>query len=128
MHDVDTVLSGYLTAALWTGFCYESEQDDNPEPLDSWATVDDIPAEIVAEIRGDVSNFLSMVDGLDLSMMSDEQVGHDFLLTRNHHGAGFWDRGLGELGDVLTTWAQASGGQNLTGHREQDGSVTIWSD
>ena len=31
-----------------------------------------------------------------------EQGGHDFALTRNHHGAGFWDRGMGDLGDRLT--------------------------
>jgi hypothetical protein len=24
--------------------------------------------------------------------MSDEQIGHDLFLTRNRHGAGFWDR------------------------------------
>lgn len=35
---------------------------------------------------------------------------HDFVLTRNRHGAGFWDRGLlGGLGDKLTQAAQAFG-------------------
>lgn len=29
-------------------------------------------------------------------------VGVDFYMTRNGHGVGFWDRGLGELGDWLT--------------------------
>lgn len=29
-------------------------------------------------------------------------AGHDFWLTRNGHGAGFWDRGLGEVGDKLS--------------------------
>lgn len=28
-------------------------------------------------------------------------AGHDFWLTRNHHGAGFWDRGL-SIGATLT--------------------------
>ena len=31
-----------------------------------------------------------------------ELAGHDFALTRNGHGTGFWDRGLGEIGDMLT--------------------------
>lgn len=31
-----------------------------------------------------------------------DQAGHDFWLTRNGHGAGFWDRGLGDAGDTLT--------------------------
>ena len=30
------------------------------------------------------------------------QNGHDFWLTRNHHGAGFWDRDYGFIGDQLT--------------------------
>lgn len=30
------------------------------------------------------------------------QAGHDFWLTRNGHGAGFWDRGLGSPGEFLS--------------------------
>jgi hypothetical protein len=30
-----------------------------------------------------------------------EQAGIDFWLTRNRHGAGYWDRGLGITGDKL---------------------------
>lgn len=33
-------------------------------------------------------------------------AGHDFWLTRNSHGAGFWDRGLGEDGDKLSNIAE----------------------
>ena len=33
---------------------------------------------------------------------SAELAGHDFALTRNGHGTGFWDRGLGEMGDMLS--------------------------
>jgi hypothetical protein len=42
------------------------------------------------------SNAVALVD------MSPTQAGHDFWLTRNGHGAGFWDRGLGEVGRRLT--------------------------
>lgn len=39
-----------------------------------------------------------------------EQHGHDFLLTRNHHGAGFWDRGYPEsLSRPLTENSEAFG-------------------
>lgn len=38
------------------------------------------------------------------------QHGHDFALTRNHHGAGFWDRGYSqEVGDALTEASHAYG-------------------
>lgn len=36
-------------------------------------------------------------------------AGHDFWLTRNGHGAGFWSRDLGEIGDKLTEAAKAFG-------------------
>lgn len=39
----------------------------------------------------------------------EECFGHDFFLTRNHHGAGFWDRNLGDLGDRLTAAARKFG-------------------
>ena len=42
----------------------------------------------------------------------ETQAGHDFWLTRNHHGAGFWDRpelyGT-HLADVLTRASHACG-------------------
>ena len=37
------------------------------------------------------------------------RFGHDLYLTRERHGAGYWDRGLGELGDYLTDIAHAYG-------------------
>jgi hypothetical protein len=36
----------------------------------------------------------------------DEHIAHDFWLTRNHHGAGFWDGDYGKYGDKLTAIAQ----------------------
>lgn len=36
------------------------------------------------------------------SPISPESLGHNFWLTRNYHGAGFWDMELGEAGDKLT--------------------------
>lgn len=41
-----------------------------------------------------------------------DSFAHDFWLTRNRHGVGFWDRGLGKLGDHLTTWAHAAGSRS----------------
>lgn len=40
-------------------------------------------------------------------------AGHDFWLTRNHHGAGFWDRDLGMPGDELTRAAHQYGEVSL---------------
>ena len=41
------------------------------------------------------------------------QAGHDFALTRNGHGAGFWDHDAGEDGDALTESAEWFGEFNI---------------
>ena len=39
-----------------------------------------------------------------------DHLGHDYWLTRNGHGTGFWDRDLpGDLGRILTDEAHADG-------------------
>ena len=40
---------------------------------------------------------------------SAADAGGDFWQTRYRHGAGFWDRGMGELGELLTAAAHAYG-------------------
>mgnify|MGYP003653116883 FL=1 len=54
-------------------------------------------------------------DGIDLSQFDPEQIGHDLWLTRNGHGAGFWDRPEVYGADnarVLTLMARAMGEHN----------------
>jgi hypothetical protein len=39
---------------------------------------------------------------------ANEQLAHDYIMTRNHHGVGFWDGDWGkEMGDLLTKLAQS---------------------
>ncbi len=51
--------------------------------------------------------------------VSPEQCGHDLILTANGHGAGFWDRGLGEAGGRLT---EATRGYSF------DAEFELWGD
>jgi hypothetical protein len=53
------------------------------------------------------------VRGADARYTAMEQAGGDFWLTRNGHGTGFWDRGLGELGERLAGAAGAWGSSVL---------------
>lgn len=95
-------LDGYITAALW------SSTDDDGKPLDSNYQADDLAPETLAAMTDDCRRFLAecgqLIVGKSVgeSKYSDmELVGHDFWLTRNGHGAGFWD-GDWETGDELT--------------------------
>jgi hypothetical protein len=92
----DEVLRGYLECAEWT---LDDETRDQAEGFSP-------SAELAAE--KDCCEFQTLAGDL-LANMNGSQIGHDLWLTRNHHGAGFWDRGLGEIGDKLTTLAHGMG-------------------
>ena len=81
------VLNSYLACALWT------------EELDAFS-ISDIGASTVETAKKDIDSFLSQISEL-LTDWNSEEIGHDFWLTRNHHGSGFWDRGY-DNGDEIT--------------------------
>lgn len=97
MLNTQTILQGYVACALW------SSTDDNDEPLDDGRDMRDLPAETLAKMHDDVTKFVARcMPDLHRSALNEAQIGHDFWLTRNGHGAGFWDRDLGPVGDKLT--------------------------
>lgn len=102
---MSNTVQAYIECALW------SSTDDQGEPLDGLYGADDLAPETLEAMRADVQDFLDLVEreGLDVDGLDPGQVGHDFWLTRNGHGAGFWDRGLGELGDRLTALTKPYG-------------------
>jgi hypothetical protein len=53
----------------------------------------------------------------------ESRAGHDFWLTRNRHGAGFWDRGLGDSGRFLTEQAHAYG--SVDAYAGDDGLIYL---
>lgn len=121
----------YLATALWTGMYVPAESQDE-EPLDEYVDrVDDLPQDVREELRTDWEDFLAAheddvrefmrVTGTDLG-----QVAHDFHLTRNGHGAGFWDRGAGDVGEVLTKASKPYGPAELMGYLDESGGVSIF--
>ena len=104
----DLIFDAYLECALW------SSTDYNGDPLDDNYGNDDIALDQIKPLRDEVCDF---IDGnaalLDASGLSPDQIGYDFWLTRNGHGAGFWDRGLGDIGRKLADAAQVYGSVDL---------------
>jgi hypothetical protein len=104
----------YVETLIWTGSDYSRMIGDNPTPMDENFGVEDVSSEALQEIEDDCHGFVTIawdMDGAD--GLSAEDMGHNFALTRNRHGAGFWDKGLGELGAELTEWAHTFGEQDL---------------
>ncbi len=102
------MFEAYIECLLWT------ETDPEDSPLDDHYSIDDISQSKLEELRLELEDFIDHLDDLNLlsdlrNAMEDEQIGHDFCLTRNGHGAGFWDRGLGKLGDDVTEACKSFG-------------------
>jgi hypothetical protein len=49
-----------------------------------------------------------------------ERAGNDYWYTRNGHGTGFWDRGLGDIGEALSKAARYS---SRDIYRGDDGAI-----
>ena len=105
---IQDILRGELTALVWT--TYDSDTEDYI-PADT-----SISPELIAKLTDELSAPLDNTHYIDIMQYLDRinptdgdtpaaWLGHDLALTRNHHGAGFWDRNLGELGTSLTQWA-----------------------
>ena len=114
---LDSFTRAYLVAALWitTG--------DDGEPLDRNYSVRDLSLEALDRAIEDCRKFLDSDltvsdritnDCLYTSCPSIEYAGHDFWLTRNGHGCGFWDGDwTEETGEFLTKIAQSFGATDL---------------
>lgn len=103
----------YIDCLLW------SSTDDNEEPLDQNYDRNDLAQEALDTIDTDCKKFLTLA----IEMLDDcthtydsrwdimELAGHDFWLTHNGHGAGFWDgdwthEEIESVGDKLTDLAK----------------------
>lgn len=96
---LDTFTRQYVATLLWS----ESPDDGSWDGL-SW---DDFSSEAQSKIIADCERF----QGRNWELIDDdlEMAGHDFALTRNGHGAGFWDGDWPENGDKLTEESKAFG-------------------
>lgn len=98
------VISGYQECAQWLAKDEEGESVDHCELSDAAR----------AALADDCVNFLASLRACHVNKYSITgatwpQFGHDFFLTRNRHGAGFWDRGYGAIGERLTELAHIEG-------------------
>jgi hypothetical protein len=86
-------ITGYLVCALWTGQDWDNQDESgNPSDMDGY-TIYDFEPGTLAKMQADCKSFYEAYSSLwDPFEYSDERAGHDFWLTRNGHGAGFWDR------------------------------------
>jgi hypothetical protein len=127
----------YLESVLWAETvnlpCAEDElvdgcmdvDEDHPlhgiheyDPLDRHFDISDFTAESLRKAQGECTRFFGQLEEMDLltharSFADDDTIAHDFWLTRNGHGAGFWDGDYADkvvdIGDALSKVATGFG-------------------
>lgn len=116
--NVDAFTLAYIEALLW------SSSGELQSPLGRDANINEISPKLMERIESDCRNF-QLFNG-EHFVGYEVQAGHDFALTRNGHGAGFWDPGRPwskEVGKLLTDAAHAVGELEL--YRGDDGRIYV---
>jgi len=90
LSNMDEFTQAYFEAAFW------STVDDNDRSLRADYDYTDIDDDCLARMEADCKKFQEEVlepirEESEESLPDDKYAGHDFWLTRNEHGAGFWD-------------------------------------
>lgn len=116
MSDLEDMTAAYLECALWTA------SDECEQPLDqTYPYISDFTSETAERAKRVCEAFLTLygqyieqaIADVDGPACDYAQAGHDLWLTRNGHGTGFWDRGIGYAGDKLTEAAKTLGEANV---------------
>ena len=117
--EIDSFVFGYKRAIIFTDADHSvtvGQFNDDPDiefsegsfPHD--VTIDDFSEDSLLAIHNECEDFINSNQDLIREAVSRpgysfESAGHDFWLTRNGHGAGFWDRyelSADDLGDKLS--------------------------
>ncbi len=93
--DLDEFARAYVEAALWSST--DESDESGGVPMEANYDIYDVDLETLAGMAADCAKFQAE-NAADLAAYShpqwtaEELGGHDFWLTRNGHGCGFWDR------------------------------------
>lgn len=122
---LDAFTKAYIEAAIWTSEEQLAEESESLEMSSTaFVTVNGKPTGETVFVAGNIGfellapetlqsmindckkfqeeNALDLDHAYILQSYDASQAGHDFWLTRNGHGVGFWDRGLDDTGKQLT--------------------------
>lgn len=111
--DLTTIAAHYITAILFT---------DSGSADDDLTGKENFSEQAIEAIKADCAEFVKLAGDLLTPEWTDEQIGYDIWLTRNGHGAGFWDRDLPN-GDALTAITDTMG--PLTAYVGDDGLIYL---
>lgn len=114
--DLTPIARHYLICALWSST--DNSDESGGSPLDENYSLSDIAPETLKQAQDDCNAFVDEIVPIleahgDSVAWDSEQFGHDFWLSRNGHGAGFFDRGNEPVWQELQRAAKAWGTVDL---------------
>lgn len=108
---LNVFVKSYIETAIW------SSTDDDGEPLDKRFDASHLLDDSWLRCVAQCADFLSRPEVVKISgdwtAEDFRRAGHDFWLTRNGHGAGFWDGDWPNNGKELTEASKQAGECNL---------------
>lgn len=107
---LDSFTQGYIEAMFFTSEGVDNDCEPGHENDLADISFNDMAPESIAAVAEECAAF--QLDNATLlgrayelgeaqSCYDETRAGHDYWYTRNGHGTGYWDRGLGEVGEQL---------------------------
>ena len=101
---LDRMTEGFIECMCW------AESGGPESTLGEFADPGMLTEKAEAACREACADFIHFCTEVGISLpdvpLRPDQIGHDFWFTLQGHGAGFWDRGMGDLGERLTDVAK----------------------
>lgn len=116
----DDIIDQYLETAAWAET--DNSDDSGGDPLDANYSIDDFTQAARNQARVELNQFEEEMDRV-LDALGDAQFDldtsswpHDFWLSRNGHGSGFFDKPerYGDAADALQVVAQRQGSRDVS--------------
>ncbi|CAB4162023.1 hypothetical protein UFOVP786_21 [uncultured Caudovirales phage] len=123
-HNLDSFTRGYLGAAEWLAKVWAEGRDDNDLTDDERARCRGFTRAAIAEAKRDCKAFqkankADMATYYEISGKDEDHAGLDYWLSRNGHGAGYFDRGDGGAFDRLQEMARLDGARECVLYRNR---------
>lgn len=115
-HDLDAFTQGYLECAEWLASADNETgemTDDDRHDCEGFHPAAILQAQIDCK-DFQASNAVDLQTYYDESGRGESSAGHDFYLSRNGHGAGFFDRGNHPVFRTLQNAARVYGSADCT--------------
>lgn len=131
-------VDAYLECAGWLVSSHEGHPEDDERGYEGDHRAGPFSDDAYAHAIDAVADFVNLAGAEDVRAYLEARgqeprhdygsaslMGHDLWLTRNGHGAGFWDRGLGALGDRLSDAARSMGEADSWVRDDEDETVEV---